>query len=354
MLLDYLLIPMICYLIVGMYMNRFLPAVPVWVWVVISVVIIGFINIIGIEPAAKVNSVIIIAQVTFTLLFIAVIIKFVIGGGGTGTLLSWESVFNAKEFSASGLFFASSVLCVSFLGFDAVTTVAEETINPEKTVGKAIMIVAVGAGVVFAIVSYFSQIAWPTAYMSFNDSGTGIFELLDRIKASFMPTLFLVTDNFASLACALAGQAAVARILFGMGRDGALPQKFFGYVHPKYKTPVFNILITSAVALTAIFYSDNLMGAASLVSFGALTGFILVNLSVIFHYFIKERRRSGLGIVKYLLIPIIGVGVCSVLWINLDSSAKILGGIWLLIGLIYTAFTTNFFRKLPPDLKLES
>ncbi len=353
MLLDYLLVPMICYLIVGIYINDFFPAIPVWTVVVVCAAIIAVINTIGVEVAGRINMVVIIAQVGFTLLFIAVIIKFVMGGGGTGSLIDAHAVFNAPEFSLSGISAASAILAVCFLGFDAVTTMAEETKNPEKTIGKAVIIVCVGAGIAFAVISYFTQIAWPAAFSEFESSDAGIFELLDRLQISFMSTLFFVIDNFASLICAMAGLAAVSRILYGMGRDGMLPKRFFGYLHPKYKTPVFNIILTSLIALTAIFYADNLMGAASLISFGALTGFIMVNLSVIFYYYIKLNKRRGADIFRYLAMPLIGVAVCGYLWLSMESAAKLLGCGWLLIGFVYTAATTKFFSVMPPEMELD-
>ena len=351
MLLDYLLVPMICYLLLGIYINEFFPAIPIPAIVVFFVVVGGLLNIVGVKTAAKINTIIIAGQICFTVLFVAVIIKFLNGGGGADTLVSAQAVYNGSEFEFANILAAASILAVSFLGFDAVSTMAEETINPEKTVGKAIIAVCVGAGVAFAIVSYFSQLAWPMAWVEMQDPDSGIFELLPMLGA-FMSTVFFITDNLASFVCAMAGLAAVSRILYGMGRDGILPNKVFGKLHPKFQTPFINVIITSLLALTAIFYADNLMGAASLVSFGALSGFILVNLSVIMHYFVRGKKRSGVEIVRYLVMPAIGMAVCAVLWFNIDSSAKTLGFIWLAIGLVYLAATTNFFRKLPPEMDL--
>jgi putrescine importer len=149
----------------------------------------------------------------------------------------------------------------------------------------------------------------------------------------------------------MASQASASRILFGMGRDGALPKKIFAYVHPKHKTPVFNIFIIGAISLVGIKLS--LAAAASLINFGALAGFTLVNVSVIFYYFIKKKQRSGWGFIKYLLLPLGGAAVCLAIWISLDANSKILGFSWLAVGIVYLAATTSFFRKLPPDLKME-
>jgi len=112
-------------------------------------------------------------------------------------------------------------------------------------------------------------------------------------------------------------------------------------------------VLTSLIALSAIFYADNLAGAASLMSFGALTGFVLVNYSVISHYFIRGNRRHGWDLVRFLIVPGVGVLVSLVLWFNVDTSAKLLGLIWLLLGVGYLALSTKGFREKPVELQLE-
>ena len=151
----------------------------------------------------------------------------------------------------------------------------------------------------------------------------------------------------------MAGMAAVSRILLGMGRDNILPKKFFGHVSPRFQTPVNNILLTSVIALTALFYQDNLFGAASLISFGAVTGFFMVNLSVVFHYYIKLRMRGGKNTLKYLVAPCIGMLSLIVVFINIETNAKILGSVWLAAGIIYLAVKTKGFKELPPEMSLE-
>lgn len=351
MLLDYLLMPMACYLLLGVYVNTYFPAIPVWVTVVVIAAIGAVINIVGMKTATIIDTIIIAAQICFCILLIIVIAKFVTGGGGSGTLVDSRALYNPEKFNASAVFTGAAILCVSFLGFDAVTTMAEETKNPKKNIPKAIMIVAVGAGLSFTVIAYFCQIAWPMGFEEIVDPDSGIFELLTRINADFMSNIFFITDNLSSFICALAGLAAVSRILYTMGRDNILPKKLFGKLSIKFQTPIFNILLTSIIALSAIFYADNVFGAVSLVSFGAITGFILVNLSVIVHYVYREKRRSGKELLQYLIMPGIGLAVSVFLWINIDASAKLLGGAWLLLGIVYLAFKTKGFRVLPKEME---
>jgi putrescine importer len=353
MLLDYILLPMVCILYLGLFMNNFCPAVPVWAWITISVVIVCTINILGIEPTVTVNTGTVILQAGFALLFLFVVARLVMEGGGAGTFFSWQAVYNAPEFHRDAFLRSVGILTIAFLGFDAVTTLAEEAIQPKKTVGRALILVCLLAGGFFVLESYFCQIAWPSGWKEIVDPNTGFLEVSLKIHANYMQRLYFWIGNLASLTCAISAQAAIARILFGMGRDGALPKKFFAYVNPRLKTPVYNILLISAISLTAIAFSKRLMEAVSLISFGALLGFTMVNVAVICHFYLREKRRSLSDVLQYLVFPLIGAGLCLYFLFNLAPQAKILGFTWLGLGVVYTAATTNFFRKLPPDLKLE-
>jgi amino acid transporter len=151
----------------------------------------------------------------------------------------------------------------------------------------------------------------------------------------------------------MAGIAAVARILFNMGRDEILPKKFFGKLHNKLKTPVNNIILVSIVAASALFYSDNVFGAASLISFGAISGFILVNISLFTFFYIKRKERGPAAVLRYVVMPGIGLIVCIVLFISIEVSAKILGFSWLAIGIVYLAIMTKGFRVKPKEMRLD-
>ncbi|MGI6721560.1 MAG: APC family permease [Anaerovoracaceae bacterium] len=352
MLLDYLLLPMICYLLLGVYIKEYFPNIPVWVSVVVIALIGMIINIVGIKTASIIDTVITSAAIGFTIFFILFVIKYVTDGNGSGTLFDPTAFYNPDTFDFNNVMAASAILCASFLGFDAVTTLAEEAKDPGKVMGKAIIGVVLGAGILFVITAYFSQIAWPQAYAHIKNPNAGIFELFPRLSNK-LGNAFFIIDNCGSFVCALAGMGAVSRILYGMGRDNILPKKFFGHLSKRFKTPTFNIILTTVVAMSAIFYANNVMGAASLVAFGAVCGFFLVNLSVIFHYYIRGKQRGGINIFRYLLFPILGMASLVVVFIYMEPSAKKLGLIWMAIGLVYLAIKTKGFRELPPEMSLD-
>lgn len=352
-LLDYLLMPMGCYLMIGVYVNVFFPAIPVSVTVIVAAALTAFINIIGIKTASIVDTIIVAAQIGFTILLLLLIIKYVSGGGGTGDLLVSEAIYNPVTFDPGNILMSSAALCVSFVGFDAVTTMAEETKDPDRVMGKAVIGVTVGAGIAFIITAYFTQIAWPAAYLEIEDVDSGIFELFPVIGQDWLGTVFFITDNCGTFICAMASMAAVSRILFSMGRDNILPKKFFGKLSPRFQTPVNNILLTTGVAMSALFYQNNLLGAISLISFGAVVGFFMVNLSVVCHYYVKLKMRGGKNTFKYLVMPLLGMIALAAVFVNIDNSAKLLGCVWLALGVVYLAFKTRGFKTLPPEMTLE-
>ena len=352
LMLDYLLLPMTCYLGCGLYLNIMIPAVPVWGWIIIAVVFVAICNYVGVGIASIVNNINVAAPIIALIVTVIFIIKFVMGGGGSGTLLYSEAVYNSQLFDFSALMTGAGIMAIVFVGFDSVTTYSEETINPEKNMPKAVILICVGAAIEFFIVAYFMNCGWPYAPGAINDPDTAITEFNIHIGIGWMNTIFILINTLASIGCCIAGQGATARILLGMGRDGFLPKKFFGYVHPKFKTLSKNILLTAAVGLTAILFQDSLTNAMSLVSFGALLGFILTNICVIMRFWVKDKERSGAAVLRNLVIPAIAAAVCIYLWLSLPTAGKLVGFSWIAVGLVVLGIKTKGFRILPPELNL--
>ena len=352
LLLDYLLLPMTCYLGCGLYLNILIPAVPVWGWIILAVLFVAVCNYVGVGVAAFMNNINVIAPIIALIVTLIFTIKYILGGGGSGTLLYMDAIYNPETFNFGSIMTGAAIMAIVFVGFDSVTTYAEETINPEKNMPIAVILICVGAAIEFFIVAYFMNCGWPYEPGAIVDPDTAITEYNVQIGIAWMNTIFIIINTLASLGCCIAGQGATARILLGMGRDGFLPKKFFGYVHPRFKTPSKNILLTAVVGLTAVIFQDSLMNAMSLVSFGALTGFILTNICVVTRFWVKDKERSGAAVVKYLIIPIIAACICVYLWLSLPMLAKIVGFSWIAIGLIVLAVKTKGFKELPPELNL--
>ncbi|WP_144460495.1 APC family permease [Siminovitchia fortis] len=349
LLLDYLFLPMINYLVLGIYLNAEFPSVPNWVWIILAILIVTFINIRGIKVVTNVNFFLIAFQVIVIAFFLILSVKTILNGGGTGTLFSTLPFFN-PEGSISLVFAGAAILCLSFLGFDAVTTLSEETVDAKRNIPKAIFLVTIIGGTLFIIVSYIGQMVYPD-YMSFKDPDSAPLQIAIFIGGNMFKAMFLAGFVLGAFASATSSHASVSRLLFAMGRDTILPKKVFGYISPKFRTPVYSTVIVSLLALSSLVFS--LDTVASFISFGALAAFTIVHISVIAHYFFKNKQRSTKDSFLYLVIPMIGIILCVWLWTSLSRDAFILGISWFVIGALYLAYLTKMFKKKPPELSFD-
>ncbi|MED4693880.1 APC family permease [Peribacillus frigoritolerans] len=348
-ILDYMFSPMISALLLGIAMKAYFPIIPMYVWIILFIVTVTIINILGIKAAAKLNTGLLFLQFGTLALFIIFSIKGLLNGQGAGTLFSILP-FIDSNINMPGFMSIIPILCFSFLGFDAVTTLSEETKNPRKSIPRAIYLVTTIGGLYYFIGSYFLQLVWPD-YQSFKAPEAAYMEIAMYIGGNFLISYMLAEGIMSSFSSAIASGTSASRILFAMGRERVLPAKIFGYLSPKYRTPVFNILIIGGVALSALFLS--LTTAVSLINFGALFAFTFVNLSVIAHYYFRKKQRSLMGTIRYLIIPLIGASLTGFFWIKLDIYSLILGGTWFAIGFVYLLNLTKMFRQPPPELAIE-
>ncbi|MFD0047575.1 APC family permease [Pseudarthrobacter scleromae] len=344
-LLDYLFLPMVIWLIGGSYLSAQFPGIPIGVWIVGFVVITTLLNILGIKVADKANYVLMAFQLLVLVFFVALAIGNVVSANGAGGLASGQPFFNDTA-SFTTISAGAAIAAYSFLGFDAVTTLTEETINPRRTVPRAIMLVALIGGGIFVAVSYVTQLVHPGGV--FEDSASAASSIALQIGGQLFGAVFLAGLVVAQFASGLAAQASASRLMYAMGRDSVLPKAVFGRLNEKFHTPVANLVITGVVGLIAIFL--DVATSTSFINFGAFTAFTLVNASVVFHYVRQRRAGQPLNPVSYVVIPVIGALICAYLLSQLDSNAITLGVSWLVLGVVVLALITRGFKALPPEM----
>ena len=347
LLLDYLFLPMINYLVIGIYLNAALPMVPSWVFVVAAIVLVTGLNIIGIVSVARANIVIIAAQGIFILTF-AVLSAATISGAGTVDLAAPFTGDGSTE-SLGPVMAGAAILCLSFLGFDAVSTLSEEAKDPKRTVPRAIVIATVTGGLIYILLSFIAQLVFPSN--AFTDPESGSLDVMAAAGGQFLTIFFTAAYVAGASGSALTSQASVARILYAMGRDGVLPRGFFGHLSKRFLTPVLATVTVGIISLLAL--AVDLTFISEMVSFGALMAFSAVNLAVIKHYFIDGKRRGGAAILSYVILPGIGFGLTVWLWTSLSPRTLIIGLVWLALGVAYLAFVTRGFRRPTPSLDLK-
>ena len=346
LLLDYLFLPMLNYLVIGIYLNAAIPAIPAWLIVIVTIAIVTVLNIVGIVSVDRANFLIIAIQAIFILVFIVMAFIAISHSGTVDVMAPLRGDGSTEGFSpiAAG----AAILCLSFLGFDAVSTLSEEAKEPTRNVPRAIMIATVVSGIIFIVLSYVSQLVYPSN--QFADVDSGSLEVMTTAGGQFLNSFFTAAYVAGALGSAITSQASVARILFAMGRDGILPRKVFGHVSLRFSTPVYAIAFVSVISLAAVFVDLALL--ASVVSFGALVAFSVVNLSVIKHYFVDLKHRQGAQLLGSLILPLIGFALTLWLWTSLSGTALVVGLIWLAIGFIWLLGVTRGFSRPTPTLDL--
>ncbi|WP_025785345.1 APC family permease [Sporosarcina sp. D27] len=345
MFMDYVLVPLIVFMIGASYANVLVPSVPYWAWVLIIAGVITTINILGMQMAAKTNQILVLFMGIVVAIFVIFCMKAITAGEGASALVSITPFFNSETFALSAVVSGAAIACFSFLGFDSITTLSEEAVNPKDDIWKAAILSCLIGGGIFIVQAYVAQLVWPDVN-SFQSDDTALFEVAEAAGGALVATLFTVAVIVSTFTAGLTGQASASRLMFSMGRDEVLPKKFFTHLHPKYNTPMYNILLMCSISIVgALVLPMNLV--AELMNFGGLSGFMFVNLSVIVYYYFRKKEKK---LVRYLVIPGLGFLICFYLFINLSALTLKVGFSWMALGVIYALITTKGFKKKPPIL----
>lgn len=347
-LLGYVFFPMAIWLIGASYFSAAVPVVPSWAWLIIFIVVTSVINIIGVEMGSKINFIMVSIQVIIIVAFLIFTIKAITEGMGEGTLASFSPFYN-PDIDFSYTVAGAAAACYCFLGFDALTTFTEDTIDPTKNIPRSIILTLLVCGAIFLVVTYFTHLVHPS--FDYPNPDNAAYDIARQVAPSIFGGIFLIGTIAGQFAAGLSAQASGARLLYAMGRDGVLPKKLFGKLNAKTKTPINAIILTGIVALFAIFL--DVTKATAYINFGGFVAFIFVNISVIAQYFIRQKERSLKGFVLYLLFPVLGALLCLYLLVHLDRFAIILGCAWTIAGIIYLLILTKGLKQEPPELGID-
>ena len=344
-LLDYFFLPMVIWLIGASYLSAQFPGVPGWVWIVGFIVVTTAINVVGVKVAANANLLLMIFQILVLAVFVLLSFRHVLQATGAGSLVSVRP-FSGVAPTLSGVSAGAAVAAYSFLGFDAVTTLTEETVEPVRTIPRAIMLTTIIGGGIFILVSYTTQLVHPGG--QFRDVDAASFEIAKVIGGDLFASFFIAGLVVTQFASGIAAQASASRLLFAMGRDSVLPKHIFGFVHPRFRTPAINVLLTGVVGFLALRF--DVATSTSFINFGAFTAFTFVNLSVIAHVLRERREGARKASLFDFAAPAIGAGVDLWLLVSLDFRALSVGLGWLVLGIGYLMYLTRFFRVAPPEM----
>ncbi len=347
---DYILIPALLYSMTGVWMTGIFPSVPSQFWALLFIAINTFINIRGITVAAKTNLVMFWMQIITIAVLLVIGLKFVfVDGHGVGGF-TLEPFFQPEHFSLSLVATATTIAVLGFLGFDGISTLAEEAHNPRRTVGKATVLSIVFIGFFFIAQAYTAHLIHPN-YADL-DPEMGFFHIAREAGGSvFYVILILINVVAIGGAVNLNCQSAASRVLYSMSRDNLLPfANTFKKVHPVYQTPVSATFLSAGICVVTVLTLP-IETVLKFVNFGAVTSFMLLNLSVCYYFFIKKKRRGGKAFLSYLVMPLIGFFIVGYVWSGFDATTFIAGVSWLIVGIIVGAVKSKGYKEIPPALK---
>ena len=350
-LLDYCITPALLYTMVANWGTMLVPNSPWWLWIIVFIAFNTFVNIRGVSLTRGIDFVIFAVEIIAVIAFVALGCNFIMGGGGAGEF-NMDPVWQPEKVTFNFLAAGISIAALNFLGFDGISTLAEETEHPEKNIGRGILI-ALGIIIVcFAVQTYIASLIQPDwASWSEEHANNAFFYGCQLIGGNIFMNIMLVINIVAvGIANIMNAQLAASRLLYSMGRDKVIPS-IFGKVHPKYKTPWVGSLFIGAVALVLVAVLG-MADLATLVNFGALASFIMLNFSVFWFFFIKEGKRKTFGDwVKYLICPWIGIIILAYVFTGFQPITYIMGITWFVIGFIILVVKSKGFKEVPEAFK---
>lgn len=347
--LDYILIPTITSISAATYAHQLVPAISYESWLITFVLSMGLLNLIGIRSSSLIGSLLLLIQIAIVLAGFGICIFYITNGTKNfGALFSLEP-FHFE--SIKGVLQASSLAIFSFLGFDAVTTLAEESVNPRKDIPRAMLICAFIGFIIMFLTGYLGVLMIPSWKNLASDPSwvnATLFHLAKVTGGEVFALTYTVGFIIAMVVTNLVGTTAVTRLLYGMGRDSKtiISKCIFNIVNQRWNTPhgcIFFIVIIELV-LGSYANQDQL---AELINFGAISGFIILNFSVIFLGInvLKKRiklkslmlnKNHNLNFLKsFFAFPTIALIIMLVIFLHMKPVTLLFGMLWMGVGVLY-------------------
>jgi putrescine importer len=345
MAMDYMLNPMICIIWCSKAMLNLVPGIPYMAWTVFFFLLFTLLNLRGIRASARTNAVLAAGMGAVVVLFFVAAVRYIFQQPLTPADFA-RPFYDPQTFSIPAVLGGTSIAVLTYIGFDGISTLSEEAKNPRRNILLATVFTCVAIGLLAALQVYAAQLVWPSS-QPFPDVDTAFVHVAGKAAGPWFFGLITFTLLTANIGSGTGAHLGAARLLYGMGRSKALPQKFFGVLDVKRQIPRNNVIFVGVVALIGANIISFGLGAEML-NFGALIAFMGVNLAAFMHYFVRgtEKRLTN------FLPPLLGLAVCFLLWISLSTPAKLAGAGWLAVGLIFGAVKTRGFKSDLVDFEL--
>jgi amino acid transporter len=340
MLMDYVLNPVICVVWCSQAAQNILP-IPYVLWAAFFALLFTFMNLRRIRATARINEILTAIMGILIIAMLVCTVRYIIGLQHPGAGFFTDPFYDPQTFSWARVKAGTSLAVLTYIGFDGISTLSEEVKNPRRNILVGTVLVCLIIGILSAIEVYAADLIWPgTKRFADKDEATAYVLVAGLVGGKWLfhaMNLTLIVANFGSGAGA---QLSGARLLYGMGRDNAIPRRIFGVIDQRKNIPARNVMLIGLVAFVAALFITYDFGAL-LLNFGALIGFMGVNAAAFIRYFVRSKAKRW----SHAVTPVLGFAICAWLWWNLDYRAKILGGVWLALGIAYGAWKTGGFKR---------
>jgi len=330
-LLDYLLIPAFVYVLVAVAAGTLVPGLDRALTVILVAAFTLTVNWFGITVTSRANFMAVALQVILLVGLLGFCLIALYGGKGNGAL-TLAPLYVPGHLNLGSAFAGTSICILSFLGFDAISTLAEEVRGSDRRIiGRAIIATLVLSAVFFLLVAWILGNLMPG--FTIKDPAEAPYTLAAWAVGAWASLVLAWAQVLVvGLSNALPMQVGVARVLYAMGRDHQLPRAL-GRVHPRYRTPHVAMLVSSAISLAiALLMRDRMDELATIVNFGALSGFFLLHVSVLALFARREQSRQWF---THWAVPVCGIAVVLAVFSGMSQMALKVGCTWLAIGAIY-------------------
>jgi putrescine importer len=337
MLFDYVMNPIICVIWCSKAMQNFFP-LPFAVWAVFFAALFTALNLRGVKASARTNALIAGGLCLVIVLFLVAAFRYLSHQTlNAATLI--RPFYDPSTFSFGTISTGTSLAVLTYIGFDGISTLSEEAKNPRRNILLATVLVCLFTGIMGGLQVYLGQLIWPD-WQSYPDVDTAFVYVAGRAGGHILFVIVNAALLIATIGSGTGAHLGASRLLFGMGRDDAIPRRFFGAVSAKTHVPANNVLLVGAIALVGAFTVSYQLGA-ELLNFGAFIAFMGVNASSFIHYWLRAEKKRAIN----FLPPALGFVICFYIWLSLRTPAKIVGFVWLLTGILYGAWKTRGFKR---------
>ncbi len=360
MFLGYLVLPLINVIYVAVTIQREFPQISYLAGAAGFAALITGLNLAGIRWTARANQVLLVLMCAVIGVFLLLAVRYVLHAQGVSGLFSSQPFYNPGTWNFRTIAVATSFASLTYIGFDGLTTLAEDVHNPRRNVLVAIVTVVLLTALFSGTQCYLAQRVWPQYWTCaqpagpgpcFPDTDTAFMDVCQRVGGMLLYHSMWLVLIAASFGSGLTGQVGSARILFGMGRDEVLPRRIFSYLNPRRNTPAINIaligLLSFAFALVLNRDGRGYEVGGEILNSGALIAFMGVNLAAFWQFYIRGHEGRQRHLLTDALMPLFGLVSCLAIWLSLPALAMTVGAAWLVGGLIIAALKTRGFRTRP-------